>query len=81
MEALKRGWLYLSNDERKDFVAWLHMEGLTEALQDAKYLEREQNAEGCLNFFTIPPSDDPYRPPPSIDGPSAKTVITNQEGA
>jgi len=70
MEALRNGWLNLTSEERRDFVAYQCSEGLVEALQDAKYLEIEQNEEGCLNFLHIPPSDDPYRPTPSIDGPT-----------
>ena len=81
MKDLRNAWLKLTPAQRQDFVAYQCSEGLVEALQDAKYLEGEQNEEGCLNFLHIPPWDDPYRPTPSIDGPSAKTVIANQEGA
>lgn len=73
MEALRNGWLNLTSEERRDFVAYQCSEGLIEALQDAKYLEGDwshgsnslvQNEEGCLNFLHIPPWDDPYRPTP-----------------
>jgi hypothetical protein len=63
----------MTKSARKDFVAWLHGNGLTEALQDAKYLEREDNEVGCFNYYTVPPSDDPYRPTAALD--------SNREGA
>ena len=62
-----KNWLRMSAGQRSRFVAWLHGNGLTEALQDAKYLEREDNEVGCFNYYTVPPSDDPYRPTAALD--------------
>ena len=58
----------LTPGARAEFVSWLHMNGLTEALQDARYLEREDNEAGCFNYYTVPPSGDPYRPTEVLDG-------------
>ena len=64
----QKNWLRMSPGQRARFVAWLHMNGLTEALQDARYLERGDNEAGCFNYYTVPPSGDPYRPTGAIDG-------------
>ena len=64
----------MTRAQRKDFVSFQHATGLTEALQDALLLESEENEQGCLNYYTIPPANDPYRPTPSLDGPSGFPV-------
>jgi hypothetical protein len=63
----QENWLRISPGQRARFVAWLHMNGLTEALQDARYLGREDNEVGCLDYYTVPPASDPYRPTTPID--------------
>jgi hypothetical protein len=64
----RNAWRKQNAEQRKQFVAWLQYEGLTEALQDAGYLGREDNRAGCLDFYTVPPSDDPHRPTEALDG-------------
>ena len=81
LTAAKAAWLKLTIDERSDFVAFQASEGLTIALFDAKYLVegngdlnvledgsvRRDNEVGCFDFYTVPPSDDPYRPTAALD--------------
>ena len=63
----KNAFRKMSRAQRAEYAAWLHMEGLTEALQDAGYLGSEDNEVGCLDFYTVPPASDPYRPTAPID--------------
>ena len=81
LTAAKAAWLKLTVDERSDFVAFQASEGLTVALFDAEYLVegngdlsvledgsvRRDNEVGCFDFYTVPPSDDPYRPTAALD--------------
>jgi hypothetical protein len=77
----KAAWLELTADGRANFVAFQASEGLTTALFDANYLvegkgdisviedgtTRRGNATGCFDFYTVPPSDDPYRPTAALE--------------